>query len=372
MCVLVRTKGIDANLRLTKLILKLVTKLNPELNPVRTKGIDAYCRAHAVELAAEVGVFDYFCLVLARKLLQAVLQDVSFSDSMQRPCTDGELCARTLTCAHPGARKTSPSSPGSSKKRRGGGQGAERRSLGGNLEEFALFDHLLPVLRRHPLPHIVRPLLPGRVRSTKARMIVSRPHSGCCRGWRTWAACLPAMFPCTPSPCPRPPIPARRGMGGKELSKFVTQKSTLKFPGGSTFCSQSPKSLLPMHHRRERAADGAQANAAASVNSNWGHADCARHAAASGHVGAAAAYVSAAAATAAAAAHDNGAAGSAPRHMTPCACHCVACRAAGHGNKCVVLRMGLLRLFHGEADPVNRTAVRSPSPSDSPRAHRVR
>ena len=45
--------------------------------------------------------------------------------------------------------------------------------------------------------------------------------------------------------------------------------------------------------------------------------------------------------------------GGAPRHMTPCACHCAACRAAGHGNKCVVLRMGLLRLFHGEADPVD-------------------
>ena len=39
--------------------------------------------------------------------------------------------------------------------------------------------------------------------------------------------------------------------------------------------------------------------------------------------------------------------------MTPCACHCAACRAAGHGNKCVVLRIGLLRLFHGEADPVD-------------------
>jgi hypothetical protein len=44
----------------------------------------------------------------------------------------------------------------------------------------------------------------------------------------------------------------------------------------------------------------------------------------------------------------NGAAGSAPRHMTPGACHCAACRAA-HVNTCVVLRMGLLRLFHGKA-----------------------
>ena len=49
----------------------------------------------------------------------------------------------------------------------------------------------------------------------------------------------------------------------------------------------------------------------------------------------------------------NGAAGSAPRHMTPCACHCDACRAAGHGNTCVLLRMGLLRLFDGKSDIVD-------------------
>jgi hypothetical protein len=54
----------------------------------------------------------------------------------------------------------------------------------------------------------------------------------------------------------------------------------------------------------------------------------------------------------------NGAAGSAPRHMTPCACHCAACRAAGHGNLCVVLRMGLLRLFHGKADIVDEGVLR--------------
>ena len=52
-------------------------------------------------------------------------------------------------------------------------------------------------------------------------------------------------------------------------------------------------------------------------------------------------------------ARQNGAAGSAPRHMTPCACHCAACRAAGHGNKCVVLRMGLLRKFDDTADIVD-------------------
>ena len=49
----------------------------------------------------------------------------------------------------------------------------------------------------------------------------------------------------------------------------------------------------------------------------------------------------------------NGAAGSAPRHMTPCACHCAACRAAGHGNTCVLLPMGLLRLFDGKSDIVD-------------------
>jgi len=42
-----------------------------------------------------------------------------------------------------------------------------------------------------------------------------------------------------------------------------------------------------------------------------------------------------------------------PCHMTPCACHCAACRAAGHGSACVVLRTGLLRLFHGKADIVD-------------------
>jgi len=39
-----------------------------------------------------------------------------------------------------------------------------------------------------------------------------------------------------------------------------------------------------------------------------------------------------------------------PRHMTPCACHCAACRAAGHGGKhgmCVVLCAGLHDLFDG-------------------------
>ena len=41
----------------------------------------------------------------------------------------------------------------------------------------------------------------------------------------------------------------------------------------------------------------------------------------------------------------NGAAGSAPRHMTPCACHCAACRAAGQGNKCVMVSTTLDQLF---------------------------
>jgi len=38
--------------------------------------------------------------------------------------------------------------------------------------------------------------------------------------------------------------------------------------------------------------------------------------------------------------------------MTPCACHCAACRVAGHGNKCVEIRKALLRLF-GKADVVD-------------------
>ncbi len=42
--------------------------------------------------------------------------------------------------------------------------------------------------------------------------------------------------------------------------------------------------------------------------------------------------------------------GSVSRHMTPCACHCAACGAAGHGNTCVVLVMGLHRMFDSMAD----------------------
>ena len=51
----------------------------------------------------------------------------------------------------------------------------------------------------------------------------------------------------------------------------------------------------------------------------------------------------------------NGAAGAAqPRHMMPCACHCAACRAAGHGDgACVVLCAGLHALFDGKADVVD-------------------
>jgi hypothetical protein len=45
----------------------------------------------------------------------------------------------------------------------------------------------------------------------------------------------------------------------------------------------------------------------------------------------------------------NGAAVSATRHMTPCACHCTEC----HGNTCVLIRMGLLRLFDGKSDIVD-------------------
>jgi len=51
----------------------------------------------------------------------------------------------------------------------------------------------------------------------------------------------------------------------------------------------------------------------------------------------------------------NGAAGEPQlRHMTPCACHCAACRAAGHGDgACVLLCAGLHALFDGKADAVD-------------------
>ena len=43
-----------------------------------------------------------------------------------------------------------------------------------------------------------------------------------------------------------------------------------------------------------------------------------------------------------------------PSHMTPCACHCAACRAAGHSNgACVILCAGLHDLFDGKADVVD-------------------
>ena len=53
--------------------------------------------------------------------------------------------------------------------------------------------------------------------------------------------------------------------------------------------------------------------------------------------------------SAAGSAPQEGAAGAPqPRHMTPCACHCAACRVAGHGNKCVEIRKALLRLFKAD------------------------
>ena len=46
--------------------------------------------------------------------------------------------------------------------------------------------------------------------------------------------------------------------------------------------------------------------------------------------------------------------GGAMWHMAPCACHCAACRAAGHGDgACVVLCAGLHALFDGKADVVD-------------------
>ena len=59
--------------------------------------------------------------------------------------------------------------------------------------------------------------------------------------------------------------------------------------------------------------------------------------------------------SAAGSAPQEGAAGAPqPRHMTPCACHCAACRVAGHGDgACVVLCAGLHALFDGKADVVD-------------------
>ena len=59
--------------------------------------------------------------------------------------------------------------------------------------------------------------------------------------------------------------------------------------------------------------------------------------------------------TSARSAPQNGTAGAPqPRHMAPCACHCAACRAAGHGDgACVVLCVGLHALFDGKADVVD-------------------
>ena len=45
--------------------------------------------------------------------------------------------------------------------------------------------------------------------------------------------------------------------------------------------------------------------------------------------------------------------GGGPRHMTPCACHCAACRAAGHGNTCVMVSLALVQLFPENADIVD-------------------
>ena len=42
-----------------------------------------------------------------------------------------------------------------------------------------------------------------------------------------------------------------------------------------------------------------------------------------------------------------------PRHMTPCACHCAACHATGHGGLCAVLRASLHNSLDGNLDMVD-------------------
>ena len=39
--------------------------------------------------------------------------------------------------------------------------------------------------------------------------------------------------------------------------------------------------------------------------------------------------------------------------MTPCACHCAECRAAGHGNTCVMVSLALDQLSPEDADIVD-------------------
>jgi hypothetical protein len=62
----------------------------------------------------------------------------------------------------------------------------------------------------------------------------------------------------------------------------------------------------------------------------------------------------------------NGAAGSAPRHMTPCACHCAACCAAGHGNTCVMVSLSLVQLFPENADIVDLVLRPPGQPGSAP------
>ena len=62
----------------------------------------------------------------------------------------------------------------------------------------------------------------------------------------------------------------------------------------------------------------------------------------------------------------NGAAGSAPRHMTPCACHCAACRAAGHGNTFVMVSLALVQLFPENADIVDLVLRPPRQPGSAP------
>jgi hypothetical protein len=62
----------------------------------------------------------------------------------------------------------------------------------------------------------------------------------------------------------------------------------------------------------------------------------------------------------------NGAVWSAPRHMTPCACHCAACRAAGHGNMCEMVSLALVQLFPENADIVDLVLRPPRQPGSAP------
>ena len=117
------------------------------------------------------------------------------ANSSRRSCRRGSLQAACSTRAQaasyaratcrarvrcPAARSRAAGAPQQTRALAGDkGLGvAHGRGARGDLEEFALFHHLLPVLHGHPRPDIVCPLL--------------RVHSGVSAGARGWVRLVPA------------------------------------------------------------------------------------------------------------------------------------------------------------------------------------